>query len=164
MSGFNQEIADRICEWIAEGKSLREFCRQEGMPCFKTVYIWRKENEEFRMNYSIARQVGFDMIAEEALAIADTPVEGERREVGGKHGDRSVYEDMLGHRKLQVETRLKLLAKWSPDKYGDMVKLAGADGGPLETVNRNVNLVARITPERADRDYLEIIKRTKTPA
>ena len=28
-------------------------------------------------------------------------------------------EDMLGHRKLQIETRLKLLAKWNPKKWGD---------------------------------------------
>ena len=28
-------------------------------------------------------------------------------------------EDMLGHRRLQIETRLKLLAKFHPTKYGD---------------------------------------------
>jgi hypothetical protein len=40
-------------------------------------------------------------------------------------------EDMLGHRKLQVETRLKLLAKWDPRRYGDALKLSGDPEAPL---------------------------------
>jgi hypothetical protein len=39
---------------------------------------------------------------------------------------------MLGHRKLQIETRLKLLAKWNPKKYGDRVQLAGDADSPLK--------------------------------
>jgi hypothetical protein len=39
--------------------------------------------------------------------------------------------DMLGHRKLQVETRLKLLAKFNPKKYGDALKLSGDKENPL---------------------------------
>ena len=37
---------------------------------------------------------------------------------------------MLGHRKLQIETRLKLLAKWSPKKYGEKIQqeLSNPDG------------------------------------
>jgi len=41
-------------------------------------------------------------------------------------------EDMLGHRKLQIETRLKLLAKWNPKKYGDRVTMAGDAENPLQ--------------------------------
>jgi hypothetical protein len=41
-------------------------------------------------------------------------------------------EDMLGHRKLQIETRLKLLAKWNPKKYGDRVAVAGDAENPLK--------------------------------
>jgi hypothetical protein len=37
--------------------------------------------------------------------------------------------------KLRVETRLKLLAKWNPKKYGDNMQLrhADAEGGKLDT-------------------------------
>jgi hypothetical protein len=41
---------------------------------------------------------------------------------GAEEGEDSVTvteEDMLGHRKLQIETRLKLLAKFNPKKYGE---------------------------------------------
>lgn len=74
---------------------------------------------DFATRFARARERGADAIAQEALEIADTPVEGVRKEIGGKDGPKEIYEDMLGHRKLQVETRLKLLAKWFPQKYGD---------------------------------------------
>lgn len=74
---------------------------------------------EFATRFARARERGADAIAHEALEIADNPVEGVRTETGGKDGTKEIREDMLGHRKLQIETRLKLLAKWFPQKYGD---------------------------------------------
>jgi hypothetical protein len=38
---------------------------------------------------------------------------------------------MLGHRKLQIETRLKLLACWDPKKYGNRTTLAGDAQNPV---------------------------------
>jgi hypothetical protein len=77
---------------------------------------------------------GHDAIAEQALQIADTPQEGVRTE-RSEDGTKEIREDMLGHRKLQIYTRLQLLAKWNPKKYGDRaaLELTGKDGGPIET-------------------------------
>lgn len=154
--GYTQEMADRILEWIADGKTLREFCRQPDTPCFKTVYVWRKANPEFDELFELARDVGFDVIAEEALKIADTPLEGR---IETQDGDKLIVrkEDMLGHRKLQIETRLKLLAKWSPRKYGEMMKVAGPDGGPIQTQN------VKSADELTDAE-LEAIARRGRPA
>ena len=71
-------------------------------------------------------------MAEECLAIADTPVEG--RKIVETDDGKVMYtrEDMLGHRKLQIETRLKLLAKFNPKKYGDRAILAGDADNPLQ--------------------------------
>jgi hypothetical protein len=33
--------------------------------------------------------------------------------------------------KLRIETRLKLLAKWNPKKWGDKLELAGDQQNPL---------------------------------
>lgn len=147
-SKFTPEIAAEILEWIADGKTLRAYCRQEGRPSFHAVYRWVTADEEFREKMEIARQVGFDAIADEALAIADTPQRGTIETVEGaettqgsdgktdtKPGVRTIRtEDMLGHRKLQVETRLKLLAKWHPKKYGERTTLAGDPEAPLGVV------------------------------
>jgi hypothetical protein len=39
---------------------------------------------------------------------------------------------MLGHRKMQIETRLKLLACWNPKKYGNKVALGGDADNPIK--------------------------------
>lgn len=117
-STYTPQVAADLCEWIAAGKPLTEFCRQEGAPKWRTVYDWLDAHESFAADFARARSLGADAIAEEALRIADTPMSGERREES-ENGLKVVHEDMLGHRKLQVETRLKLLAKWCPKKYGE---------------------------------------------
>lgn len=126
-STFSEEIGAEICERLAEGEPLRAICRDPHMPAWRTVYDWMSKDSAFAARIAQAREVGFDAIAEEALHIADTPVEGVRKEASDD-GYKEVREDMLGHRKLQIETRLKLLSKWSPKKYGDnsKVELAGS--------------------------------------
>ena len=123
-STYTEAIADEICTRIAEGEPLRQICRDKRMPAWRTVYAWLDAHEQFRTNFTRAREVGYDAIAEEALRIADTPLEGDETETeteddSGRVKKKVKRSDMLGHRKLQVETRLKLLAKWSPKKYGD---------------------------------------------
>lgn len=115
---YTQKIADEICERIAQGEPLRQICRDEHMPGWVTVYEWLKKYDAFAEHFARARELGHDAIAEEALEIANTPLMGEEFEDDGEKV-KVKRSDMLGHRKLQIETRLKLLAKWSPKKYGD---------------------------------------------
>lgn len=134
LSTFTVELGEKICGLISEGKTLAEISRMKGMPPRRTVYDWLRNYPEFAAAMDIARDVGADAIAEEALRIADTPIIGEREEKS-EDGYKIVKDDMLGHRKLQVETRLKLLAKWHPKRYGDKVvaEHTGAEGGPIKT-------------------------------
>jgi hypothetical protein len=84
---------------------------------------------ELAASIARARDVGYDAIAEECLLIADTPQFGQKQ-VMTDDGAVTTIEDMLGHRKLQIETRLKLLAKFHPSKYGDKVGVHGVEGQP----------------------------------
>ena len=121
-STYTAETADTLLGWIAEGKPLREFCRLDGTPAWRTVYDWLAAYPDFATRFAHARDIGADAIAEEALAIADTPLEGVITETDEDGGVKETREDMLGHRRLQVDTRLKLLAKWHPKKYGEKVE------------------------------------------
>lgn len=136
-STFEQEIADAICERIATGEPLAQILRDEGMPARRSVYNWLRDREDFGKEMDIARDLGADCIAEEALRIADTPIVGiTETDKVGKDGPYTEVRrsDMIEHRRLQVETRLKLLAKWHPKKYGDRHQLehTGSDGGPVQ--------------------------------
>lgn len=149
-SDYSPQVAEAIIEWIAAGKPLREFCRQEDTPAWRTVYDWLERNPDFSARFARARDMGADAIAEQALEIADTPLEGVRTEVGGKDGPKEIREDMLGHRRLQVETRLKLLAKWNPKKYGEKLAVGGDAEAPPIRVQKIERVVVRANPPASD--------------
>lgn len=53
---YTPELAESICSWIAGGKSLRAFCRQENTPDVATVCRWIIRHDEFRKQYTQARE------------------------------------------------------------------------------------------------------------
>jgi hypothetical protein len=123
-SKYTPEIAIHICNQLSEGIPLREICRQEGMPAWQTIYDWMYRDEALSGAIARAREIGYDKMAEECLWIADNLHIGQKKvySSGAEEGEDSMTvteEDMLGHRKLQIETRLKLLAKFNPKRYGD---------------------------------------------
>lgn len=135
-STYNRKKAMAILARLENEPSLglREILRQAGV-AKSTFHDWRSAHPELEKAYQEAKSAGYDNLAVEALRIADTPCEGqiekwERVAVAeGENGAARTEmqlverrrEDMLGHRKLQVETRLKLLAKWYPERYGERV-------------------------------------------
>jgi hypothetical protein len=136
---YTPELVDAICERLATGEPLACICRDEGMPHRSTVDDWANEDSDRGRDVSRriarAREDGHDAIAREALEIADDSRndyidrladEGDERaqevRLNGEHVQRS---------RLRVDTRLKLLAKWDPKRYGDKVQHADADGGKL---------------------------------
>jgi hypothetical protein len=54
-STFSQEIADLICNRMANGESLRAICRDEGMPAASTVCLWAANDKTFAEQYARAR-------------------------------------------------------------------------------------------------------------
>ncbi len=122
-----EQIKDDLVQWISNGKTLREFCRQDGMPSFNAVYDWEAEDKDFASRIAQARLKGHDVIAEECAALSDTEPLAVFDEAGNKRYD----PGSIAWRKMQIETRLKLLAKWNPRKYGDKTIVAGDDQAPL---------------------------------
>jgi transposase-like protein len=154
-------IVERVLEGIESGITLAELCRTEGISR-STFHRWKDTDEELKGRFARARDLGFDAIADETLEIADTPklgvIEVEKPVlVDGKQVATTKevrHEDMLGHRKLQVETRLKLLAKWDPKRYGDRTTLAGDPEAPLmgENADPVVALAAILDAARQRRE------------
>lgn len=155
-STYDPDIARSMCEQLSEGVPLREICRQEGFPAWRTVYDWMRKDPDLSTAIAHARDVGYDAMAEECLLIADTPLLGEEvsesetpdgKDEEGNPIMRRVVTikkvDMLGHRKLQIETRLKLLAKFNPKKYGDKVVHSGDDENPV-VIENNMNVFGEL--------------------
>lgn len=129
-STYSKELADRICEELALGKSMRTVCAQEDMPAMSSVFKWLREHSEFSEQYEKAKQESADAMAEELLYIADTPVMGEVKTIKADGSVEIKQDEMLGHRRLQIDARKWLMAKMKPKKYGDKIDMT-SDGGKL---------------------------------
>jgi len=111
------EIVEKVLEHVALGGTLRAFCRQKGMPSYRTLYRWLDKDQEFLSRFTyVSRFLGARAIAEEALALVDTPPpvigEGENARMDNAH---------VNWMRSRSDLRLKLLSKWYPQEYGDKV-------------------------------------------
>ncbi|MFK3738962.1 terminase small subunit protein [Massilia sp. TN1-12] len=129
-SDFTVDMADRICERLAEGESLRSICRDDSMPNRATVFRWLAANKEFSDQYAHACEARAEGMFEDMLDIAD---ETTFDTVIGENGDRANTE-WISRSKLRVDTRKWMLARMQPKKYGDKItqELTGADGGAIQ--------------------------------
>lgn len=121
---WTAELEQSVIDWIASGKTLREFCRQDGNPSHDAVYDHEKLSKEFKQRIAHAREIGEDVIAQECLTIAD---DGSNDYVETKYGPQ-VNQEHIQRSRLRVDTRLKLLSKWNPRKYGDKIEHTGEIG------------------------------------
>lgn len=137
-SSYDPVVAEQICELLSEGIPLREICRMEGMPAWRNIYFWMSRDEDLSAHIARAREMGYDSIAEECLDIADNSTNDYMdREFRNAHGkievERVVDSEHIQRSKLRIETRLKLLAKWS-NKYSEKTVITGdANGAPIKT-------------------------------
>lgn len=131
-----ETIVPMVCEQLSKGIALSVICRDIGISR-RTFNMWRESDPAIDALAQDAKDDGYDALAQECLDIANTPVEGDetKYDAAGNLIERKVG-DMLAHRKLQIETRLKLLAKWDPKRYGDRIKqeISGPDGTALGVI------------------------------
>jgi hypothetical protein len=138
-STYDPDIARQMCEQLSEGIPLREICRQEGYPAWRTVYDWMGKDADLAAAIARARDIGYDAMAEECLDIADNGGNDwmERLDADGVPIGYQVNGDHIQRSKLRIETRLKLLAKFNPKRYGDKVVHSGDEVNPVVIENNH---------------------------
>ena len=136
---YDKAIAQQMCEQLSEGIPLREICRQEGYPAWRTVYLWMSKDPDLSAAIAHARDVGYDAMAEECLDIADNAGNDymERLDADGVPIGYQVNGDHIQRSKLRIETRLKLLAKFNPKRYGDKIVHSGDEINPVVIENNH---------------------------
>ena len=113
-----------IIEELSKGTPFEQLRRDSvNIPNSSTLCQWKKVDEEFAKDFAHARELGYDVIAYDCLAIIDDGRNDWMEKIGkdgqgfgwvlnGEHVQRS---------KLRFEGRLKLLSKWSK-RYADKVQ------------------------------------------
>lgn len=134
----------KVAERLKTGEPLAHICRENTMPSNDAIDDWCERFPEVKRIIAAARVRGFDAIAAECLAIAD---DGSNDYVDTEHGPRLDAEHVQ-RSKLRIETRLNLLAKWDPKRYGDKV-----------AVDHSGQIDSRITLPEAER--LELIEQRR---
>ena len=150
-STYTKELADKICAELALGKSMRTVVQPDDMPAMSTVFLWLREHKDFSEQYEKAKQESADAMAEELLYIADTPVMGEIKTIKA-NGDVEIKQDeMLGHRRLQVDSRKWLMSKMKPKKYGDHLDLTSDTTVTHKYEEMDDDQLAAVIKSRKDR-------------
>lgn len=114
------EIVERVLEGLSNGKTLTSLCESPEMPTVRAWYDWMEKDPELSSRFARAREKGYDVIAEECLKIADMTALDTIETEQGKEIPNSEW---IARSRLRVDTRLKLLAKWSPKKYGEKLEV-----------------------------------------
>lgn len=136
---YSDEIVREILERIADGETYASIKRSDPdrFPHQSAFADWLNASTALDIAHARARMLGADIIAEECLQIADDAT-GDVYIATDAHGKpyAKIDGDCVQRAKLKVETRLKLLAKWRPEKYGEKLMHAGHDGKEIKIDTR----------------------------
>lgn len=153
---FSELLAARVCEMVAQGKSLKEICKLDGMPSRETIMRWVMFPDEesmpgFSQRFKEARQIGWMLMGEDILDISDDSSKDRiKKQVIDKYGNVRIIEfdnpNNLVRAKLQVETRKWMLQRLLPAVFGDKIAV---------THGISEDLAARLDAARARLDLMQ---------
>lgn len=119
--------ADKVIANMEAGLTCWKACEKANVK-HSTFMLWVSQDPTLADRYAHARENFIEKIAADLMEISDQDPET----VDGKKDWAAIQKH-----KLQVDTRKWLLSKLAPKKYGDMIKLAGHDGGAVKIVAQN---------------------------
>jgi hypothetical protein len=121
---YSRALAIEICDRLANGETLRQIERAEGMPNRVAIIAWsNRDVDGFAERYGRARNVWLDLLADELIDIADDGTnDWVERETGD--GTKTVFDNEHVRRShIRIDTRKWILSKLRPGKYGDKLAL-----------------------------------------
>ena len=140
------EIQDRLVAEIQTGRSLRQVCKDEGMPDFRTVQRWIVSDGSFAVKYARARMAQADTLFDRMEEVEEAVSAGTM----DSHAARVVLDSMRWR-----------ASKLAPKVYGDRLDVSVTDNrisitGALQAAqSRLVDIVdatPRLAPPDADCD------------
>lgn len=128
---FSEELAERVLDELAAGKSLVKICLADDMPTARTIYRWTAENAEFCHSYAHAREVQAEFMDDLVMDVA------------AKAG-----EDPQGAR-VKIDAYKWRASHLAPKKYGTKLDLT-TQGGKLNRELNEVDLATRMAAWATD--------------
>lgn len=150
---WTDEVMDTLIEGLICGMTLKEICDLPGMPSYVTVWYKRQDDPEFSKRLLRAREEGAHYLADECVVIANTQEIAQTRTYKPEGGVEVKMEDAIAHRRLKIDTRLRLIGKWNA-MYGDRkaLEVSAPGGGPVQHIH------TEMTPREAAEAYADMLR------
>ena len=111
-------LVEALCNHIASGKSLRSWCAIQGHPSQHVIFRALREVEQFREQYTRAREDQADTFVDQCIEIAD---DGRNDTFVDDEGKVQVDTDVIQRTKIRLDERHWQAGKMKPKLYGDKV-------------------------------------------
>ena len=119
---YTRDFADEVCRRLAEGASLREVCRDHGMP-ESSVRQWVRDNRDnFSVRYQTARVLQVEAWGDLIIEI-------------GNRDDLDPQE-----KRVRIDFLKWLMSRIVPKKWGDRLLVAGEADSPIHHLHKQVQL------------------------
>ena len=143
-TSYSEEVVSAIFARIAQGESVVSICSDPKMPAQSAFYKWMDSKPELVERYACARKSQANTIFDKMLNVAETTEIGITKKIKPE-GEEITEGDMLGHRKLKIDTYKWILSKLEPKKYGEKIDIDMT----ADVTNRNIQVV---TKDKVDPD------------
>lgn len=120
---YTKELADKICEMLSQGYSLRTVWKEEWCPDLATVFSRMRLYPDFLKQYEKAKEESADALVEEMFDIADN-WNNDWMEVNDP--DNPWYKingEAIQRSRLRVDIRKRAASKLKPKKYWDKLAI-----------------------------------------
>ena len=116
---YNEDVAAKICAYLASGYSLPQVAAEDGMPSTRTMQRWRKKHPDFSDDYESAFETRALVLINKMLDIAldatndyeeEPPVEGEAPKLKPK-------KDFIERVKIQIDTLKYAAERFDRPRY-----------------------------------------------
>ena len=140
-------LVEGVLSRLAQGETLAALARE--FDFHPTVWAeWCRNDETLAFAYAQAKEVGYDVIADDVLRIIDAePERLPEKDAAGNYLPKGRLDNAsVTWQKNRAEYRMKLLAKWAPKKYGDSstLNLGNKDDKPLAIASETADITKSI--------------------
>lgn len=151
---YNEEMAAKVCDLVAEGYTLTRIGRMDGMPARKTIYLWSVEYPLFLTQLQHAREAGFDAWVDECFDIADDGTNDwiEDYDKEGKQIGWTLNGEHIQRSKARIDMRLKVLPMLSArhrNRTETIMTVSKESDDPMAEIYAELN-AANSNPESSD--------------
>lgn len=136
-STYTREVADKVCELIAEGKTLRKIEQMPGMPPKSTIDGWALDDVDgFAGRYARAQRIRTYGMRDEIVDISD---------------DETLEPD---DKRVRIDARKWVMAKTLPKEFGDRIQHEHSGGVIAGTIVIGAATAPKVIEGRADASHM----------